>query len=114
MFITYQKLKECGILLEGTLSKPSITITGVDFPKKPTPADVAAAEASVGSSNNKNVIAIIHYNNKKTNKCRIQLLLEPPFRHSCRTLMINNMIVIIMPSYYNQQPLILNVKMIKD
>lgn len=39
--ITYQKLKECGVLLEGTLLKPSMTVAGVDCPEKPTPADVA-------------------------------------------------------------------------
>lgn len=39
--VTYQKLKECGVLLEGTLLKPSMTVAGVDCPDKPTPADVA-------------------------------------------------------------------------
>jgi len=38
---TYQKLQECGVLLEGTLLKPSMTVSGVDCPEKPTPADVA-------------------------------------------------------------------------
>ena len=42
MSFSYQKLKECGVLLEGTLLKPSMTVAGVDCPEKPTPADVAA------------------------------------------------------------------------
>jgi fructose-bisphosphate aldolase class I len=39
---SYQKLKECGVLLEGTLLKPSMMVAGIDCPEKPTPADVAA------------------------------------------------------------------------
>merc|ERR1719413_64691 len=39
--ITYQKLKECGVLLEGTLLKPSMTVAGVDCTDQPTPDDVA-------------------------------------------------------------------------
>ena len=85
MSITYQKLKERGTLLEGTLLKPSITMTGVD------------------------TILI------RKNKCCIQLLLEePPHRHSSKTLIINDVIVIIMPCYYNQQANILNVRRTKD
>merc|ERR1712194_792810 len=37
----YQKLAECGVMLEGTLLKPSMTVAGVDCTDKPTPADVA-------------------------------------------------------------------------
>lgn len=37
----YQKIKDCGCLLEGTLLKPSMTVAGVDCPDKPTPQDVA-------------------------------------------------------------------------
>jgi fructose-bisphosphate aldolase class I len=37
----YQKLKEAGVLLEGTLLKPSMTVAGVDCADRPTPADVA-------------------------------------------------------------------------
>jgi len=37
----YQKLAECGVMLEGTLLKPSMTVAGVDCTEKPTPADVA-------------------------------------------------------------------------
>lgn len=37
----YQKLKEVGVMLEGTLLKPSMTVAGVDCPTKPTPDDVA-------------------------------------------------------------------------
>merc|ERR1719148_611512 len=37
----YQKLAECGVMLEGTLLKPSMTVAGVDCTTKPTPADVA-------------------------------------------------------------------------
>mmetsp|Transcript_37221 Transcript_37221/g.89098 ORF Transcript_37221/g.89098 Transcript_37221/m.89098 type:complete len:390 (-) Transcript_37221:274-1443(-) len=38
---TYQKLKEVGCLLEGTLLKPSMTVAGVECSDKPTPEDVA-------------------------------------------------------------------------
>merc|ERR1712003_316161 len=37
----YKKLQECGVLLEGTLLKPSMTVNGVDCPNKATPAEVA-------------------------------------------------------------------------
>jgi len=37
----YQKLKDAGVLLEGTLLKPSMTVAGVDCADRPTPADVA-------------------------------------------------------------------------
>ena len=37
----YQKLQEAGVILEGTLLKPSITMLGVDCPTKPTPDDIA-------------------------------------------------------------------------
>ena len=37
----YQKLKEVGVLLEGTLLKPSMTNAGVDNPDKPSPEEVA-------------------------------------------------------------------------
>jgi len=37
----YQKLQEAGVMLEGTLLKPSMTVAGVDCPTKPTPDDVA-------------------------------------------------------------------------
>merc|ERR1719162_1434162 len=39
--ITYQKLQECGVLLEGTLLKPSMTVSGVDCDNKPSPEEVA-------------------------------------------------------------------------
>jgi len=39
--VCYQKLKECGVLLEGTLLKPSMTVAGVDCTDKPTPQDVS-------------------------------------------------------------------------
>lgn len=39
--IVYQKLKEAGVLLEGTLLKPSMTVAGVDCPDKPTAQDVS-------------------------------------------------------------------------
>merc|ERR1712127_1000100 len=39
--VCYQKLKEVGVMLEGTLLKPSMTVAGVDCPDKPTPDDVA-------------------------------------------------------------------------
>ena len=42
--ITYQKPKECGVLLKATLLKPSTTITGVDCPKKLTSTDIDAAD----------------------------------------------------------------------
>lgn len=37
----YQKLKEVGVLLEGTLLKPSMTVAGVECADRPTPEDVA-------------------------------------------------------------------------
>lgn len=37
----YKKLAECGVLLEGSLLKPSMTVNGVDCPNKATPAEVA-------------------------------------------------------------------------
>lgn len=37
----YKKLQDCGVLLEGTLLKPSMTVAGVDCENKPTPAEVA-------------------------------------------------------------------------
>jgi len=39
---TYKYLQENGVLLEGSLLKPSMTVAGVDCPNKPTPAEVAA------------------------------------------------------------------------
>lgn len=39
--ICYQKLREVGVMLEGTLLKPSMTVAGVDCPEKPSPDDVA-------------------------------------------------------------------------
>jgi len=39
--ICYQKLKEVGCLMEGTLLKPSMTVAGVECPDRPTPEDVA-------------------------------------------------------------------------
>jgi len=39
---TYKYLQENGVMLEGSLLKPSMTVSGVDCPKKPTPAEVAA------------------------------------------------------------------------
>jgi fructose-bisphosphate aldolase class I len=39
--IVYKKLQECGVLLEGTLLKPSMTVAGVDCEERPTPQDVA-------------------------------------------------------------------------
>lgn len=39
--ICYQKLKEVGCLLEGTLLKPSMTVAGVECPDRPSPDDVA-------------------------------------------------------------------------
>lgn len=38
----YKKLQECGVLLEGSLLKPSMTVAGVDCPDKPTPEKIAA------------------------------------------------------------------------
>ncbi len=38
---TYKYLQKNGVMLEGTLLKPSMTVAGVDCPKKPTPAEVA-------------------------------------------------------------------------
>jgi len=37
----YKKLQEVGVLLEGSLLKPSMTVSGVDCPDKPTPEEVA-------------------------------------------------------------------------
>merc|ERR1719491_863797 len=37
----YKKLQECGVMLEGTLLKPSMTVCGVDCENKPTPEEVA-------------------------------------------------------------------------
>lgn len=39
---TYKYLQENGVMLEGSLLKPSMTVAGVDCDKKPTPAEVAA------------------------------------------------------------------------
>ena len=39
---TYKYLEENGVMLEGTLLKPSMTVAGVDCKDKPTPAEVAA------------------------------------------------------------------------
>ncbi len=39
---TYKYLEENGVMLEGTLLKPSMTVAGVDCPNKPSPAEVAA------------------------------------------------------------------------
>jgi len=39
---TYKCLQENGVMLEGSLLKPSMTVAGVDCPNKPTPAEVAA------------------------------------------------------------------------
>lgn len=41
--IVYKKLQECGVMLEGSLLKPSMTVAGVDCPNKPTPEEVAEA-----------------------------------------------------------------------
>merc|ERR1712238_382526 len=38
---TYKYLQENGVMLEGTLLKPSMTVSGVDCPNKPTPTEVA-------------------------------------------------------------------------
>jgi hypothetical protein len=59
--ITDTKLKECDIMLKETLLKPSIMMTGVNCPKKPTLTDVSATDATAGNSNNKNMIVMIHY-----------------------------------------------------
>merc|ERR1719413_289773 len=37
----YKKLAECGVMLEGTLLKPSMTVNGVDCPNKASPTEVA-------------------------------------------------------------------------
>jgi len=37
----YKKLQDCGVMLEGTLLKPSMTVCGVDCENKPTPEEVA-------------------------------------------------------------------------
>lgn len=37
----YKKLQECGVLLEGSLLKPSMTVSGVDCENKATPDQVA-------------------------------------------------------------------------
>merc|ERR1719491_879543 len=37
----YKKLKECGVLLEGTLLKPSMTVCGVDAEEKPAVEEIA-------------------------------------------------------------------------
>merc|ERR1712176_925563 len=39
---TYKYLEENGVMLEGTLLKPSMTVAGVDCKDKPLPAEVAA------------------------------------------------------------------------
>lgn len=39
--IVYKKLQECGVMLEGTLLKPSMTVAGVECEKKPSPEEVA-------------------------------------------------------------------------
>ena len=39
---TYKYLQECGVMLEGTLLKPSMTVAGVDCEDKPSPKEVAA------------------------------------------------------------------------
>ena len=49
--ITYHKLKERGILFEGTLLNPSIIMDKINFPKKPTLTDVVAADAAAGNNN---------------------------------------------------------------
>jgi len=42
-FITtvYKKLQECGVVLEGTLLKPSMTVSGIDATDKAKPAEIA-------------------------------------------------------------------------
>merc|ERR1712087_1091046 len=37
----YKKLQECGVMLEGTLLKPSMTVNGVDCETKASPQEVA-------------------------------------------------------------------------
>merc|ERR1712157_230692 len=37
----YKKLQDCGVMLEGTLLKPSMTVAGVDCKDKPSPQEVA-------------------------------------------------------------------------
>jgi len=37
----YKKLQDCGVMLEGTLLKPSMTVAGVDCENKPSPEEVA-------------------------------------------------------------------------
>jgi len=37
----YKKLEECGVLLEGSLLKPSMTVAGVDCETRPSPEQVA-------------------------------------------------------------------------
>ena len=49
----------------GTLLKPSITMARVACPKKPTLINVAVADVAAGNSNNKNIIVMIHYIDKK-------------------------------------------------
>lgn len=39
--IVYQKLRECGVYMEGTLLKPSMTVAGVDCPNQASPKEVA-------------------------------------------------------------------------
>ena len=39
--IVYKKLQDCGVMLEGTLLKPSMTVAGVECENKPTPEEVA-------------------------------------------------------------------------
>eukprot|EP00554_Chaetoceros_debilis_P004266 CAMPEP_0194082244 /NCGR_PEP_ID=MMETSP0149-20130528/7800_1 /TAXON_ID=122233 /ORGANISM="Chaetoceros debilis, Strain MM31A-1" /LENGTH=391 /DNA_ID=CAMNT_0038764347 /DNA_START=181 /DNA_END=1356 /DNA_ORIENTATION=+ len=39
---TYKYLQENGVMLEGSLLKPSMTVSGVDCTNKPSPAEVAA------------------------------------------------------------------------
>ena len=39
--IVYKKLQDCGVMLEGTLLKPSMTVAGVEAENKPTPEEVA-------------------------------------------------------------------------
>lgn len=41
--IVYKKLQECGVMLEGTLLKPSMTVSGVDCPNPANPQEIAAA-----------------------------------------------------------------------
>merc|ERR1719359_1357928 len=37
----YKKLQDCGVMLEGTLLKPSMTVAGVECENKPSPEEVA-------------------------------------------------------------------------